>query len=57
MASQGRKRRPGRPKNPIARETLLALAMKAFAERGYAGASMAEIVNCRCREMTRIKWA
>ncbi len=45
MATVGRKRRPGRPKNPIARETLLALALKAFAERGYAGASMAEIAN------------
>lgn len=40
MATQGRKRRPGRPKNPIARETLLALALKAFADSGYAGASM-----------------
>ncbi len=45
MASDGRKRRPGRPKNPIARETLLALALAAFADRGYAGASMAEIAR------------
>jgi len=45
MVSTGRKRRPGRPKNPVARETLLALALGAFAERGYAGASMAEIAG------------
>ncbi len=45
MAKDGKKRRPGRPKNPIARETLIALALKAFAERGYAGASMAEIAK------------
>jgi TetR/AcrR family transcriptional regulator len=43
MATNARKRRPGRPKNPIARDKLLALAQQAFAERGYAGASMNEI--------------
>ncbi len=45
MANPGKKRRPGRPRNPIARETLLALALTAFSERGYAGASMAEIAR------------
>ncbi len=38
-------RRPGRPKNPIAREALLDFAMRAFSERGYNGASMAEIAD------------
>jgi TetR/AcrR family transcriptional regulator len=45
MATESRKRRPGRPKNPVPRETLIALALRAFAERGYAGASMAEIAG------------
>ncbi len=45
MPTVDKKRRPGRPRNPIARETLLALALAAFADRGYAGASMAEIAR------------
>ena len=45
MATAGKKRRPGRPKNPISRDKLLALALRAFADRGYAGASMAEIAQ------------
>ncbi len=45
MADNGKKRRPGRPRNPIARETLIALALQAFAEGGYAGASMAQIAQ------------
>lgn len=45
MATEGKKRRPGRPRNPIARETLVSLALRAFAERGYAGASMGEIAS------------
>ncbi len=45
MPGKDKKRRPGRPRNPIARETLLQLALKAFAERGYSGASMAEIAR------------
>jgi TetR/AcrR family transcriptional regulator len=45
MATEAKKRRPGRPRNPIARETLLQLSLQAFAQRGYAGASMAEIAR------------
>jgi len=36
-------RRAGRPRQPIPRETLLAEACAAFAEKGYAGASMGDI--------------
>jgi TetR/AcrR family transcriptional regulator len=45
MATQGKKRRPGRPKNPVSRDTLLSLALGAFADRGYTGASMNEIAS------------
>ncbi len=45
MATEGKKRRPGRPRNPIARHTLLSLALQAFAERGYSGASMGDIAS------------
>lgn len=38
-----RPRRAGRPRQPIPRETLLAVACSAFAEKGYAGASMGKI--------------
>ncbi len=38
-------RRAGRPRQPIPREDLLAVACSAFAEKGYAGASMAEIAE------------
>lgn len=40
-----RPRRAGRPRQPIPRETLLAFACSAFAEKGYAGASMGEIAR------------
>jgi len=40
-----RRRRAGRPSQPIPRETLLAEACEAFAEKGYAGASMGEIAK------------
>ena len=40
-----RGRRPGRPVNPISRERLLSIAREVFAERGYAGTSMAEIAG------------
>jgi len=36
-------RGPGRPSQPLARDHLLSTAREVFAERGYAGASMAEI--------------
>lgn len=39
------RRGPGRPSNPVARETLLAIARDAFAERGYSGASMSVIAE------------
>ena len=38
-------RGPGRPSQPLAREHLLSAAREVFAERGYAGASMAEIAS------------
>lgn len=39
------RRSPGRPKVPVAREDLIAKARSAFAEAGYAGASMAHIAS------------
>lgn len=36
-------RRPGRPARPVTREQLLKVAREAFAELGYAGASMGDI--------------
>ena len=42
---RGGKRGPGRPKNPVSKATLLQAAGMAFAERGYAGASMADIAS------------
>ena len=38
-------RRAGRPRNPVPRERLLDVARDAFAELGYAGASMSEIAG------------
>lgn len=38
-------RKAGRPKDPVPRATLLELASRAFAARGYAGASMARIAE------------
>jgi TetR/AcrR family transcriptional regulator len=38
-------RRPGRPRNPISRDELLATARQAFAESGYAGTSMGTIAE------------
>lgn len=38
-------RKAGRPKNPVARTELLSLARTAFANKGYAGASMADIAS------------
>ncbi|MDP7111833.1 MAG: TetR/AcrR family transcriptional regulator, partial [Myxococcota bacterium] len=43
--SSSRPRRAGRPRQPIPRGTLLAVACSAFAEKGYAGASMGEIAE------------
>lgn len=40
-----RRRGPGRPSNPVPRDKLLAIARDTFAERGYAGASMAAIAE------------
>ena len=45
LPRKDQKRRPGRPRNPIARETLLALALEAFSQRGYAGTSMASVAR------------
>lgn len=39
------RRGPGRPPNPISKETLLAHAREAFADAGYAGASMDDIAR------------
>jgi len=39
------RRGPGRPRNPVSKETLLQAAGMAFAERGYAGASMSDIAG------------
>lgn len=44
MATQSR-RRPGRPRQPIERDHLLAVARAAFAANGYAGASMKDIAE------------
>jgi AcrR family transcriptional regulator len=38
-------RKAGRPSRPLQREQLLAIAREAFAELGYAGASMGEIAS------------
>jgi AcrR family transcriptional regulator len=38
-------RKAGRPARPLQREQLLAIAREAFAELGYAGASMGEIAS------------
>ncbi len=38
-------RRAGRPRNPVPRERLLQVARDAFAELGYAGASMSDIAG------------
>ena len=38
-------RGPGRPKNPVGRPELLRVARQAFAELGYAGASMSDIAG------------
>lgn len=39
------KRRAGRPRQPVEREALLAVAREAFADLGYAGASMKEMAE------------
>jgi AcrR family transcriptional regulator len=39
------KRSSGRPKTPLTREEILQIAQLAFAERGYAGASMRDIAE------------
>lgn len=38
-------RKPGRPKNPVSREQLLAAARAVFAESGFSGASMKAIAE------------
>jgi TetR/AcrR family transcriptional regulator len=38
-------RGPGRPRNPVGRKQLLTVARQAFAELGYAGASMSDIAS------------
>ena len=38
-------RKAGRPARPLHRDQLLAIAREAFAELGYAGASMGEIAT------------
>ena len=45
MPKKTGRRSPGRPKVPVARELLIAKARSAFAEAGYAGASMAQIAE------------
>ncbi len=44
-SSRNAARRPGRPRNPISRDELIAAARQAFAEGGYAGASMGGIAE------------
>ncbi|MBJ93975.1 MAG: hypothetical protein CMP23_05795 [Rickettsiales bacterium] len=44
-AGNPRKRRAGRPRNPVARETLLSAAVSAFADQGYAAASLDRIAE------------
>jgi TetR/AcrR family transcriptional regulator len=39
----GPARRAGRPRNPVSRDHLIAVARAAFAEAGYSGASMSDI--------------
>ena len=39
------RRRPGRPRNPIDRSQLLAIARQAFAENGYAATSLRQIAQ------------
>ena len=43
--TKGKPRKPGRPSKPLSRQRLLSTAREVFAERGYAGASMAEIAD------------
>ncbi len=45
MSADREKRSPGRPKEPIKRETLLDIARGAFAQSGFAGASMNNIAT------------
>ena len=45
FSSENTPRSAGRPKDPIPREKMLKAARKAFAEAGYAGASMAHIAE------------
>jgi AcrR family transcriptional regulator len=45
MSPVDRKRKPGRPRHPIGRDVLLVLARQAFAARGFAGVSMADVAD------------
>ena len=47
MTTRGssRKRRAGRPRNPVSRETLLSAAVTAFADYGYMAASLDRIAS------------
>lgn len=45
MADDDLKRTAGRPRSPVARHELLARAREAFAEQGFAGASMGDIAQ------------
>ena len=45
MASQEKKRRPGRPRNPIGRPKLIELARGIFASSGYAGSTLSQVAE------------
>ena len=45
MLREAKPRRAGRPLHPVSRDDLLAVARVAFAEAGYAGATMGDIAT------------
>jgi AcrR family transcriptional regulator len=45
MVTTDARRRPGRPRNPVSRDTLIAAARRVFAEHGYTAGSMAAVAE------------